>query len=674
MKIYPANPFSGRFSCPADKSETLRSLLLSALTEGEKTIDNPLIAEDTLSMAECLKKLGAEIRFEDGKFFVRGAADLFLGETLDCGNSATTLRLLVGALSGLGVKATFTGDESLKSRDFSDVITPLTEAGAVIESNNGFLPITLKKGITKPLYAETTSAQVKGGVLLAGLFGKQKATVNELAPMRDVTERLLTLGGANIVKDGDTLTLDGGEVAFEKFTVGGDFSSAAFFLTLGLLRGVVTVTGVNLAKNRTGFLDVLSAAGANFKIVKTADNLAEVTAYRSKIKAFITDGDAVGTFVDEVPLLALIAAFSDGETRIKGLGKLRNKETDRLSGIAELVNLAGGSARVEGDDLVIVGTNGLKGGFNYSSIDHRMTMAATISMLVSEKGGEIHNEKSVAVSFPDFFDKLFLNSFALIGEDVTMSLSFLAHKITLDKYLFNYCFSCVSLDENSVENFIEKSPYKSINVTNPYKIKAYELMEKLNRRVPKIKSVNLVSRGAGYNTDLSGMELFLNHEDYSFKDKNVLVYGSGGVARSVVTAFHDLGTNVFVTARNMQKVDEMLAELPFFTPVEGDNGSYEVLANASTLGRVFAPGCPFSIGAVACSEYVFDVNYEPVHTELLCLADDFGVKHSGGLKLLFYQALITDGLYLSVDFDRETADKYYKEFLIYYENFARKRG
>ncbi len=674
MKIYPANPFSGRFSCPADKSETLRCLLLSALTEGEKIIDNPLIAEDTLSMAECLKKLCAEIRFEDDKFFVRGATDLFLGETLDCGNSATTLRLLLGALSGFGVTATFTGDESLQKRDFSDIIAPLTDAGAVIESNDGLLPITLKKGVTKPLNAQTASAQVKGGVLLAGLFGKQKATVKELAPMRDVTERLLTLGGANIVKNGDTLTLDGGEVAFEKFTVGGDISSAAFFLTLGLLRGVVTVTGVDLAKNRTGFLDVLSAAGAKFKIVKTNDNLAEVTAYRSKISPFVTECEAVGTFVDEVPLLAVIAAFCNGETRIKGLSKLRNKETDRLAGTVELINLAGGSARVEGDDLVIVGTNGLKGDFAYSSIDHRMTMAATVAMLVSEKGGTINNEKSVAVSFPNFFDKLFTNSFALVGEDVTMSLSFLAHKITLDKYLSDYSFSCVSLDENSAIDFLEKSAYKSINITNPYKIKAYELMERLHRRVPKVKSVNLVSRGEGYNTDLSGMELFLNHEDYSFKDKKVLVYGSGGVARSVVTAFHNLGANVFVTARNMQKVSEMLTELPFFTPVEGDSGKYEVLANASTLGRVFAPGCPFSINAVACSEYVFDVNYEPVHTELLCLADDFGVKHSGGLKLLFYQALITDGLYLGVDFDRKTADKYYKEFLVYYENFARKRG
>lgn len=673
MKIYPANPFSGRFSCPSDKSETLRTLLLSALTEGEKTIDNPLIAEDTLSMAECLKKLGAEIRFEDNKFYVRGAKDVFLGETLNCGNSATTLRLLIGALSGLGITATFVGDDSLAKRDFSDIISPLVNSGAVIESNSGFIPITLKKGITMPLYAETTSAQVKGGLLLAGFFGGKKAVVKELAPMRIITEQLLKLGGVNITKDDDLLTLDGGKASFDKFRIGGDISSAAFFLTLGILRGIVTVTGVDLQTNRTGFLDVLSSAGAEFKIEKTKDNFSTITAYRSHIKAFVTECQNVGTFIDEVPLLAVLASFADGTSRIKGLKKLRNKECDRLTETAKLITLAGGNSYVDGDDLVVVGTQGLRGGFSYNSNDHRMTMAVTIAMIVSRYGGEVNNEKSVAVSFPSFFDKLFSNSFALIGEDVSMSLSYLAHKITLDKYLFNYSFSCVSLSEYCVDNFILKSCYKSINVTNPYKIKVYELLKAHSKRLPVIKSVNLVSHLSGYNTDLTGLELFLSHEDYSFKDKKVLVYGSGGVARSVIMAFHELGSKVFVTARNKDKVSVMLNELPFFSAVDDDSGFYEVLVNASSVGRAFAPGCPFSVDAVSRSEYVFDVNYEPIRTELLCLADDFGVKHSGGLKLLFYQALVTDGLYLDINFDRKTAEKYYKEFLVFYENFACKR-
>lgn len=668
MKIYPVNPFSGSFPSSPDKSATLRALLLSALTENEKTIYKPLIAADTLSMIDCLRALGAKIDVGDGVIKVLPAREVKNGAELNVGNSATTLRLLLGALAGLDVSAVFVGDESLSSRDFSNVIKPLTAAGAEIESKGGKPPISLKSGIKNDVCVATDSAQVKGGALLAGYFGNKKCFVKELAVTRGVTEKELARGGANITRKGDKIILDGGKKSFEEFSVGGDPSSAAYFVALGVLLGKTTVKGVALERGRDGFFNVLKKMGARLIMKEREDGSYDVTALRSKLSAVETDEREASSFIDEAPLLALCAAFADGTTRINGLRGLKNKECDRLSETARLITLAGGKV-VAGEDYLEVEGAPLKGGFSYYSNDHRMTMTATVCMTASLCGGEIENPASVEVSFPNFFKLLSENSFALVGEDTRGSLSFLAHSPILSSRLSSYAYSCLSLSPLEAEELLKKSPYKAINVTNPYKTTAWQILRDTGKITPTTKSVNFISGGKGYNTDVVGLVLALSEEDYSFNGKAVLVYGSGGVARSVCEAFHALGTTVYAKARNPLKTKKMMGELPFVLQYSGEK--VEVLANASSLGRPFAVGAPFLKEEVASAEYVFDVNYEPIKTELLRFADELKIKNSGGLKMLFYQALVADGIYLDKELEKASFKEYYKEFLKDYEDFTR---
>ncbi|MEJ2312248.1 MAG: 3-phosphoshikimate 1-carboxyvinyltransferase [Gemmatimonadales bacterium] len=413
---------------PGDKSISHRILMLATLAEGPSTVQGILRSDDVRATVDAMRRLGASIHEDGNETRIVGPVRWLTPEgEIDCVNSGTTARLLLGLLAGLGIRAVIRGDPSLSRRPMERVVYPLQAMGARIRylTSEGTLPLELsarRSGSLRSLKhrPRVASAQVKSSILFAGLAGGTRVEVSEAQATRDHTERLLDAMGAPISVD---RTEDGGamvclepdrqrsELSPLRMSVPGDFSSAAFLLAAGWLgAGKVEVRRVGLNPTRTGLLDVAGGMGARFEVgeddVQGHEPTGGVRASPSRLRPCDVDSRSIPRLVDEIPVLAILAARAAGVSRIRGAEELRWKESDRLAVLATNLGRLGVRCRELADGLEIEGTDAPLTGRVQCEGDHRIAMAfgalgATPGCRIS-----VDDASCVSVSYPSFWHDL----------------------------------------------------------------------------------------------------------------------------------------------------------------------------------------------------------------------------------------------------------------------------
>ncbi len=413
---------NGEITIPGDKSISHRSVMFASLGDTTVKIENFLKAEDTLSTVNIMKKLGANVEFtDDNTLIVTGRGLRGLKEpigVLDAGNSGTTLRLLMGLLSGANIKAEFIGDASLSKRPMKRIIDPLMKMGAKIESNEGKLPIKIIKSDKKLKAIEydmpVASAQLKSSLMLAGLFANGKTKIIEPQVSRDHTEKMLSAFGAKIMKENNAITIEPTDklTAPKEIFVPGDISSAAYFMVLGLIikDSDIVVKNIGVNPTRTGIIDVLKEMGANLELENNrticGEEIADIRVKYSKLKGVNIGKEIMGRLIDEIPIIAVAAAFAEGKTVIKGAGELRVKETDRIKAVAESFNkFSNGMVEELDDGMIIQGNLGKNYAEADSYGDHRIAMSLAI-LGAAANGAMITNAEVVNISYPGFYAEL----------------------------------------------------------------------------------------------------------------------------------------------------------------------------------------------------------------------------------------------------------------------------
>jgi 3-phosphoshikimate 1-carboxyvinyltransferase len=423
-----SGPLKGRVRVPGDKSISHRALIFGALTVGETAVSGLLEGEDVLNTGKAMRALGASVeRTGEGEWRVRGVGVGGFREpssVLDFGNSGTGCRLVMGAVAGCPVTATFDGDASLRTRPMRRILDPVEQIGAhaVEVAEGGRLPITLS-GARDPIpivyRTPVPSAQIKSAVLLAGLAAPGETVVVEAEASRDHTERLLSHFGANVQvetdgADGRKITLQGEpELVPAPVVVPADPSSAAFPMVAALIvpGSEVILTDVMTNPLRTGLITTLKEMGADIETLDLRDDLGEAMAsFRvraSALRGVEVPAPRAPSMIDEYPVLAVAASFAEGTTVMRGLKELRVKESDRLAAIANGLKANGVAVEIDGDDLIVHGTGRAPGGGTVAThMDHRIAMAFLVMGLASDKPVAIDDGSFIATSFPGYVPML----------------------------------------------------------------------------------------------------------------------------------------------------------------------------------------------------------------------------------------------------------------------------
>lgn len=431
LRARSTGPLRGRARPPGDKSISHRALIMGALAEGETRIECLLEGEDVRHTAQAARLFGARVEKDGDRWVVTGAGGFRQpGETIDCGNSGTGARLLMGAASGYKLSARFDGDQSLRRRPMNRVIAPLSQMGARFDGAQGRLPIIVHGGALKGITyrSPVSSAQVKSAVLLAGLSADGETVLIEPERSRDHTERMLKVFGADI----DQVEADGGlhpRIRPGKLTgadiyVPGDPSSAAFPVAAALIvaKSDVRVEDVLVNPLRLGFFETLLEMGAHVVYEETRDPIGEPIANlvvkTSKLRGVTPPSKRAPAMIDEFPILAAVAAFAEGETRITGAAELRVKESDRITLMVEGLRACGVDADELPDGLVVQGRGpkGVRGGAEIRTLgDHRIAMSFLVLGLASKDPVIVDDADMIATSFPGF--AAFMQS---LGADITV--------------------------------------------------------------------------------------------------------------------------------------------------------------------------------------------------------------------------------------------------------------
>jgi len=422
LKSLKSKCLTGKLSVPADKSISIRALLISSICFGNTRISNLLESEDVKDTLNCLKKLGVKISKKGSQFEVFGQGGFFDNprKELFLGNSGTGLRLLIGLLSTRNINANFTGDESLSSRPMMRIVEPLKKMNVLIKHNNGYLPINLENNndsyIPIKYSLEIGSAQVKSAILLASLNLSGTTILKEKFPSRDHTEILLKYLGANIKKEKNLITLKSPNFLKPKdIFVPGDFSSAAFLIVAALItkESKIILEKVGLNFFRTGLLEVLKKMNARIHILNkkiiNGEVVGDIIAESSNLVSTEVDSNLAPRLIDEFPILFVAASYASGKSTFKGLEELKFKESDRLKTMADALEDAGVELGLKRGSLEIIGNKTQQGG-NYviTKNDHRIAMSMLTFGLAAEKTITIDDSSMIKTSFPKF--KEILNS------------------------------------------------------------------------------------------------------------------------------------------------------------------------------------------------------------------------------------------------------------------------
>ncbi|HEX3845700.1 MAG TPA: 3-phosphoshikimate 1-carboxyvinyltransferase [Steroidobacteraceae bacterium] len=420
-RVEPGGQVTGELTVPGDKSISHRALMLGGIAEGETEITGFLAGEDCLATLRALQALGVRIERpepERVRVIGRGMEGLTAaGVPLDMGNAGTAMRLFMGLLAPQAFDSTLIGDESLMRRPMERVAAPLRLMGADLRTRESRPPVEIRGTPTLRAidYAlPIASAQVKSAVLLAGLRAFGRTRVTEPAPARDHTERMLSAFGVEVLRDGATVALEGGQrLSGTPVAVPADFSSAAFFLVAGCLaaeRGLV-LRNVGVNPTRTGLLEMLRLMGADIRIHARRQDarpggepIADIEVRKSRLKGIRVPESLVPLAIDEFPAFFVAAALAEGETLVRGALELRVKESDRLAAMAQGLTVLGVENQLLDDGLWLRGGQALGGGVIESHGDHRIAMAFAVAGLVARSPIEIRDVANVATSFPGFLE------------------------------------------------------------------------------------------------------------------------------------------------------------------------------------------------------------------------------------------------------------------------------
>ena len=407
----------GTLQLPGDKSISHRAIMLSAIADGVSYVRNLNDGADLQSTISILRDCGALIEQNEDKIIINGKELYSPSKELDCGNSGTTTRLIAGLLSSQKLSFTLIGDESLSKRPMNRIITPLAAMGCKISSNNGLLPLSIdaSDGISAIDFdMKVASAQVKSSILFSALGGNNVSSVNETIPTRNHSEIMLKNMGASIEREGDKIIVHPLKSKLKSIdiSVPSDPSSAAFFAALAVINNNsnLKLTNVLLNESRIGFVKVLNKMNClitkSNESVHNGEKVGDLTISASNLKAIEIESETIPSIIDEVPILAVVAAFANGTTVFKNIEELKYKECDRLNAIIHNLEAFGIKAYEKNNDLFVEGGNVKKMPKITTFDDHRIAMAFTILSLTSFEKYELDNIQCVDISLPNFFNYL----------------------------------------------------------------------------------------------------------------------------------------------------------------------------------------------------------------------------------------------------------------------------
>lgn len=420
MIVKKVKRISGEINVPGDKSISHRSIMLGSLAKGDTEVYGFLQGADCLSSISCFKAMGVDIKNDGSKVIIHGNGLYGLKkpvDTLDVGNSGTTIRLMSGILAAQDFDVVVDGDSSIRKRPMGRIMNPLGLMGADIRSinDNGCAPLAISGRRLMGIHYESpvASAQVKSGILFAGLYADGETSVTEPYVSRNHTELMLKDFGADIKTVDKTVTVEPAKELFaRRIDVPGDISSAAYFIVAGLItdNSSITIKNVGINPTRDGMLEVCRMMGADIIVEEinndSAEPVADITVRTSSLKGCVIGGELIPRLIDEIPAIAVMSCFADGTTVIKDAEELKVKETNRIDTVVNNLKAMGADICATDDGMVIHGGKPLHGAVIDSKLDHRIAMSFAIAGLNTDGETEILGSECVDISFPGFFEKL----------------------------------------------------------------------------------------------------------------------------------------------------------------------------------------------------------------------------------------------------------------------------
>lgn len=410
----------GELTIPGDKSISHRAVMFGSLAQGCTKITHFLEGADCLSTISCFRKMGIHVENNNGEILVYGKGLHGLqapADMLDVGNSGTTTRLISGILAGQSFESTLNGDASIQSRPMKRIIQPLTLMGADVVSlrNNGCAPLKITGKRLHGIHysSPVASAQVKSCVLLAGMYADDATSVTEPALSRNHTEIMLKYFGAHITSQGKTASIMPEPVLYARdIRVPGDISSAAYFIAAGLLvpGSEILLKNVGINPTRDGILRVCQAMGADITLLNVNEDgepTADLLIRTSSLHGTTVGGEIIPTLIDEIPMIAVMAAFAEGTTIIKDAAELKVKESNRIEVMVENLTRMGADIEATEDGMIIHGGKPLHGALIDSHLDHRIAMSFAVAGAVCDEPLTIENGDCVNISYPRFYDDLY---------------------------------------------------------------------------------------------------------------------------------------------------------------------------------------------------------------------------------------------------------------------------
>tara|TARA_B100000029_G_scaffold392215_1_gene389195 strand:- start:711 stop:1958 length:1248 start_codon:yes stop_codon:yes gene_type:complete len=407
---------NGNIKFPGDKSISHRALMFAALANGQSRISNLSTGADVQSTRQCLEACGIQIENDGDDVIVTGGQFSDPTKPLNCGNSGTTTRLLMGLLAGQGINATLIGDESLSSRPMNRILDPLSQMGLQSESNDGKLPVIIHKSELNGIHYKSpvASAQVKSAILLAGLGANDQTTVTEPILSRDHTEKMLTGIGANLNSNGLSSIISPLSFSLSNFNmiVPGDPSTAAFFAAAAAVvpDSDITMNGILRNPTRIGFYITLQKMGAEMDCLATweeaGETIGKLNVIHQPLNGITITQDHVPSLIDELPIIAVLATQAQGKTEVRDAEELRLKESDRIHAICKNLNSMGADIKELDDGFIINGPTQLKGATIETFHDHRIAMAFTVAELIADGDVVLDHPECASISFPEFYDEL----------------------------------------------------------------------------------------------------------------------------------------------------------------------------------------------------------------------------------------------------------------------------
>ena len=420
MEIKKLTNLHGEITVPGDKSISHRAVMFGSLAKGTTRITHFLEGADCLSTISCFRKMGIDIENNNGEILVHGKGLHGLSsptDILDVGNSGTTTRLISGILAGQNFVSELTGDDSIQSRPMKRIMTPLLSMGADITSikGNNCVPLRIAGHPLKAIHYDSpvASAQVKSCVLLAGMYSDGVTSVTEPVLSRNHTEIMLNYFGAQVTSEGTTASIvPEPSLHAREITVPGDISSAAYFIAAGLLvpGSEILLKNVGINPTRDGLLRVCKDMGADITMLNVnmdGEPTADLLVRTSSLHGTTVSGEIIPTLIDEIPMIAVMAAFAEGTTIIKDAKELKVKESDRILVMAENLSRMGADITPTDDGMIIHGGKPLHGAVIDSYLDHRVAMSFAIAGLLCDGPLSIKGGDCVKISYPEFYEDLY---------------------------------------------------------------------------------------------------------------------------------------------------------------------------------------------------------------------------------------------------------------------------